>query len=167
MLLKTLPCTKNTTSPASPMVPVKPSLHPTKTPSTFPELRSLLTTRQLAIECWLRDATTSPLCTSTRSGPTPLDIHYQSHNDRRQPPNRPRVKSFASANESRYCVELVTLQEYSPCQFILQDLHTFNTSQGSSLTKDNNNLVFSNIFAISIQNHSAGVTWSGVDSAQR
>lgn len=77
----------------------------------------------------------------------------------RQPDYAINLATFAPANESNYLVELVTYQEYSPCQFILQD-YSSNASNGSGSTRNSNNQVFSNIFAISVQNHSAGVTWS-------
>ena len=78
----------------------------------------------------------------------------------RQPDYGSNITTFAPANESSYRVDLVEYQEYSPCQLILQDFGIFNATNGSSFTKDNNNPVFSNIFAISVQNHSAGLTWS-------
>ena len=83
----------------------------------------------------------------------------------REPDYGSNLTTFAPANESNYRVNLVTFQEYSPCQFILQDFHTFNASNSLESTKDNNNPVFSNIFAISEQNHSAGVTWSAENPA--
>ncbi len=75
------------------------------------------------------------------------------------------LTTFAPANESGYRVDLGTFQEYSPCQFILQDFDFLNGLNGSNFTKNNNNPVFSNIFAISVQNHSAGVTWSAENPA--
>lgn len=83
----------------------------------------------------------------------------------RQPDYGLNLTTFAPASESNYRVNLAAFQEYSPCQLILQDLNNFKASNGSSFTKDNNNPVFSNIFAISVQNHSAGVTWSAVNPA--
>lgn len=102
----------------------------------------------LSIECWIRNATTSPIYASRRPD-------YGSSN----------LITFALANESSYLLELATFQEYSPCQLILQDFDIFNASNGSSFPKNNNNPVFSNIFAISVQNHSAGVTWSAKSPA--
>ena len=71
----------------------------------------------------------------------------------------------APSSEPIYTVDLVTFQDYSPCQFILQDYNLSDASNGSSLPKDYYNPVFSNIFAISVQNRSAGVTWSAENPA--
>ena len=83
----------------------------------------------------------------------------------RQPDYGFNLTTFTAANESGFHVPLETFQEYSPCQFILQDFNTSNASNSSGFTKDNNSPVFSNIFAISVQNHSAGVTWSADNPA--
>ena len=83
----------------------------------------------------------------------------------RQPDFASNLTISAPSSEPNYTVELVTFQDYSPCQFILQDFNLSKASSGSSLPKDYYNLVFSNIFAISVQNHSAGVTWSAVNPA--
>ena len=78
----------------------------------------------------------------------------------RRPDFASNLTSSAPSSEPIYTVALVTFQDYSPCQFILQDYNFSDASNGSSLPKDYYNPVFSNIFAISVQNRSAGVTWS-------
>lgn len=101
----------------------------------------------LSIECWIRNATTSPIYAS------------------RRPDFASNLTISAPSSEPIYTVDLVTFQDYSPCQFILQDYNLSGASSGSSLPKDYYNPVFSNIFAISVQNRSAGVTWSAENPA--
>ena len=123
----------------------------------------------LSIECWIRNATTSPICmyslTTFRLSEPSLIGLPMADASRRPDYGSSNLITFALANESSYLLELATFQEYSPCQLILQDFDIFNASNGSSFPKNNNNPVFSNIFAISVQNHSAGVTWSAKSPA--
>lgn len=100
----------------------------------------------LSIECWIRNATTSPFYAS------------------REPDFFFNITTSVPANESSFLVDLVTFQEYSPCNFILEDVQ-FNYSAISGLTKNNVYAAFSNPFAITVQNHSAGVTWSAENPA--
>ena len=83
----------------------------------------------------------------------------------RRPDFGSNLTSLAPANDSTYRVDLMPFQEYSPCQFILQDLNAFDSLNSSGFKKNDNNPVFSNIIAISVQNHSAGVTWSADNPA--
>lgn len=100
----------------------------------------------LSIECWTRNATTSPFYAS------------------REPDYFSNITRSVPANGSSFLVDLMTFQEYSPCVFILEDLQ-FNYSTVPGLTKNNVYAAFSNLFAISVQNHSAGVTWSADNPA--
>lgn len=83
----------------------------------------------------------------------------------RRPDFASNLTISAPSSEPVYAVDLVTFQDYSPCQFILQDSNLSDASNGSSLLNDYHNPVFSNIFAISVQNRSAGVTWSAENPA--
>ncbi len=81
----------------------------------------------------------------------------------RQPDFSFNLTSLAPANESNHSVDLVAFQEYNPCHFILQDLENTKSSNTSASGR-NNNPVFSNIIAISVQNHSAGVGEPGAET---
>lgn len=82
----------------------------------------------------------------------------------REPDYFSNITRSVPANGSSFLVDLMTFQEYSPCVFILEDLQ-FNYSTVPGLTKNNVYAAFSNLFAISVQNHSAGVTWSADNPA--
>ena len=79
----------------------------------------------------------------------------------RKPDFGSNLTALAPPDDSIYTIELMPYQEYSPCQFILQDLNDVE-----SLYFDDSP-VFSNIIAISVQNHSAGVTWSADNPAPK
>ena len=83
----------------------------------------------------------------------------------RRPDFASNLTMSAPSSEPIYTVDLVPFQDYSPCQFILQDYNLSDSSNGSRLPNDYDNPVFSNIFAISVQNRSAGVTWSAENPA--
>ena len=77
----------------------------------------------------------------------------------RQPSFAIRLPTFAPANGSDHSVHLVVSQDYSPCQIILQSFNIYMASDSSGFAKEDNNLEFSNISAMDVQNLSAGVTW--------
>lgn len=160
--------TRNTISPTLPTRPTKPSSHPTKTASTSLGPQSLPATLQLSqssagFEMLQPAPYVRSLFSPTVS--TALANRASTTDASRRPDYGSNLTTFAPANESKFHVDLVTFQEYSPCQFILQDFNISSASNNSGITKDNNSPVFSNIFAISVQNHSAGVTWSADNPA--
>ena len=164
---KVLRYTRNTISPTLPMRPTKPSSHPTKTPLTSTGLQWLPYILQVSQS----NAGSAMLQPAPYVRNTSSPAVFKAFANRasmadasRHPDYAINLATFAPANESSYLVELVTYQEYSPCQLILQD-YTFNASNGSGSAKNSNNPVFSNIFAISVQSHSAGVTWSAENPA--
>lgn len=168
MPLRVPPYIRNTISPTLPTRPTRPSSHPTKTALTSLGPQSLPTTRQLSqSSAGFEMLQPVPYVRAVLSPTTPTALANRASmtDASRQPDYGFNITTFAPANESKFHVDLVTFQEYSPCQFILQDFNTSSTSNNSEITKDNNNPVFSNIFAISVQNHSAGVTWSAENPA--
>lgn len=166
MLPKIIPYTSNTISTTPPTRPTKPSSHPTKTLLKSPGLQLLpfilQASRSNAGSAMLQPAPhVRALLSITVS--KALANRAPMADASRQPDYA--FNLTAPASESDFPVDLVAYQEYSPCQSILQDYDISNISHGSGSTKNNSNPVFSNIFAISVQNQSAGVTWSVESSA--
>ena len=103
----------------------------------------------LTIRCWIRNATTSPLCMYLYSA-FACTITDRSADSSHYPNLTTTLVSGSEATMSDFPLNLTTYKPYSPCELLLQDPRNISAE----------NTVFSNPFFISETNHSAGVTWS-------
>ena len=107
----------------------------------------------LIIRCWIRNATTGPICTPLYST-FACTITNRCADFTHYPNLTTTLVSSSEATISDFPLNLTSYKIYSPCELLLQDPRNISA-----------NTVFSNAFFISETNHSAGVTWSADNPA--